>query len=163
MKQLPEEIFKPNGHLTSGIQEILHLVFGFNKKALAKTIYYPGNFKFGAITLFHKIKFDKSFFTKYSTEQWFILVVHEQVHREDIWNHPAKGLGFYTSYLWQWMKVGFNYRKNIYEQKAYGIEPKAKALWRFEKQALLKLLQSKEPSAGIKDLARRFNTSLDPR
>ena len=127
--QLPIEFFEPNGHIKENIQKLLHEQFGFDKEGLQQTKYYPGNFKHGAITIFKKIKFDYSFFDKYTLKDWFVLLVHEQVHREDIIYHPQGGLGFYLSYFIGWVKAGFSYRKNEYEEKAYAIEAKARIYW----------------------------------
>lgn len=157
MNQLPKELFKQNGFLRDEVQEILHEVFGFDKIGLSQTRYIAGSFKFGAITYFKKIIFDTSFYTSMDLQKWFVLIVHEQVHREDIIQNPLKGVGFYISYFLHWLKAGFSYRGNKYEQKAYGIEAKATELWKYKENALKNILKQNNVENSIQDIAFQFN------
>lgn len=120
----------------------MHELFEFDKKGLAKTSYKAGNFKHGAITIFSKIKFDYSFYETYSIGDWFALLVHEQVHREDIICHPQGGLGFYLSYFIGWVEAGFSYRKNEYEVKAYSKENEAREIWKKHSPLLLEMIKT---------------------
>lgn len=126
---LPLELFTREGRIQPKYQEILAREFGFGEKGLKQTKYRVGRFRFGAITLYRVILIDRSFLENYSLKDWFGLIAHEQVHREDILCHPLGALGFYFSYLIGWAMAGFSYRKNEYEVKAYDMEAKARTFF----------------------------------
>jgi len=156
-EELPILFFTSDGSIQEKVQILLHQLFGFDEKGLAKTKYKAGNFKHGAITIFSRIKFDRSLYKKYSIGDWFGLLVHEQVHREDIVCHPQGGMGFYFSYFLGWIQAGFSYRMNEYEVKAYDKEKIARQMWNAHSTLLLEMINKEIDLKVLRELKTVLN------
>jgi len=121
-KQIPPSKFiDTKGRLTPELIAFLHEHLGYSIKTLEKTVYRQIRFHKNAITLYKNVFFDAKCFTK-SEEQWLLLIVHEQFHREEIGNNIFRAMGWYLGYLWGFARSGFSYMKNPYEVRAYMAE-----------------------------------------
>jgi hypothetical protein len=120
----PGSMILPGGHLTPALIRMLHENFGFSVKTLQKTVYRQIPFHKNAITLYRHVFFDAKCLKK-SEQEWLLLIIHEQVHREEIGNSVLGALAWYAGYLVGFARAGFSYRKNVYEQRAYNFEEKA--------------------------------------
>jgi hypothetical protein len=121
----PEKLIKPDGRLQPEVIDLLSVQFGFNKIILEKTVYKEIRFQKNAITLYKHVFFDRKCYSK-SEQEWLLLIIHEQFHREEIGNNFLKALGWYAGYLVGYMKSGFSYRQNAYEIRAYDFEAAAR-------------------------------------
>ena len=124
MSTPPKTLIDSKGKLTSGVIKLLHENFGFSIKSLERTVYKQISFHKNAITIFNHVYYDAKCFNK-SEIEWLLLIIHEQVHREEIGNHFQRAISWYAGYLIGFMKAGFSYRKNPYEERAYSFEAKA--------------------------------------
>ena len=120
----PSTLIANNGRLTPSLIKFLHEHFGFSRGSLEKTVYKRIPFHKNAITLFNRVYYDAKCLKKSETE-WLLLIIHEQVHREEIGNNFTGAIGWYAGYLGGFIKSGFSYRKNPYEQRAYSFEARA--------------------------------------
>jgi hypothetical protein len=123
----PVKLILASGRLTDELIKLLMEHFGFEAEALAKTVYKRIRFHKSAITMFNYVFYDTKCFKKSETE-WLLLIIHEQVHRQEIGNNLLKAIGWYFGYLSGYIKSGFSYRKNPYEARAYDIEASAARL-----------------------------------
>jgi hypothetical protein len=120
----PENLIDARGRLTPELVTFLHENFGFSKPVLEATVYKQIRFHKSAITLYKWVFYDAKCLSK-NELQWRLLIIHEQVHREEVTNNIFRAIAWYIGYLIGYMRAGFSYRKNAYEVRAYNFEAEA--------------------------------------
>ncbi len=121
MQAPPVSLIDANGRLTAQTISFLSEHAGFDVNNLQQTRYRQIPFRRHAITLYKYVFFDEKCFKK-SELEWLILIAHEQFHRNEIGNNFFGAIGWYSGYLFGFMKAGFSYMKNPYEVRAYAFE-----------------------------------------
>jgi hypothetical protein len=139
LKTPPPSLINSKGRLTPSVINLLQEHFGFSAKSIKRTVYRQIRFHKSAITWYNHVFYDAKCLQKNELE-WLLLIIHEQVHRNEIGNSFFKATAWYVGYLAGFVKAGFSYRKNEYEIKAYDIEKSATELFgRMELPFLQKL------------------------
>jgi len=137
---LPNALFTSEGRLQPAAQELLQAAWGHPLAELAETRWLPASQLpplhavlkvqgFVAITLGPYIYYIEEHARTLRFEDWFELLVHEQVHRRQIGRHGTAG--FYLRYGWLALRHG--YRQHPDEVEARSTEARNLLLFTDEK------------------------------